>query len=108
MVVASSSEVYGKSKDIPLREPSAIVIGPTTVRRWSYAYSKALDEFLTLGYFEDTDVPVTAVRLFNTVGPRQTHRFGMVVPMFMRFRMNQCLEKVSRLIGYRPRHPRSK
>jgi UDP-glucose 4-epimerase len=84
VVVASSSEVYGKSTDIPLRESSAIVIGPTTVRRWSYACSKALDEFLALAYFEEAQVPVTVVRLFNTVGPRQTHRFGMVLPMFLR------------------------
>jgi UDP-glucose 4-epimerase len=83
VVLASSSEVYGNSQDIPLREDSALSIGATDVRRWSYACSKALDEFIGLAYFQEKYLPVTITRLFNTVGPRQTARFGMVLPTFV-------------------------
>ena len=83
VLVASSSEVYGKSVDIPFSEDSDLVIGPTSHRRWSYATSKAVDEFLALGYFRQRGLPVVIVRLFNTVGPRQSARYGMVRPRFV-------------------------
>jgi UDP-glucose 4-epimerase len=82
-VIASTSEVYGKSKRVPFREDDDLVLGPTTKGRWSYACSKALDEFLGLAYYHEKGVPVTIVRLFNTVGPRQTGRYGMVLPNFV-------------------------
>jgi UDP-glucose 4-epimerase len=81
--IASTSEVYGKSTAIPFREDSDLVLGATTKSRWSYAASKALDEFLGMAYWDQHGVPVTVVRLFNTVGPRQTGRYGMVLPSFM-------------------------
>lgn len=81
---ASTSEVYGKSDKIPFREDADLVLGPTTKGRWSYAASKALDEFLALAYWKEKKQPVIVVRLFNTVGPRQTGRYGMVVPNFVR------------------------
>jgi len=84
IVIASTSEVYGKSNHVPFREDADLVMGATTRGRWSYACSKALDEFLALAYFNEKGVPVTVVRLFNTVGPRQTGRYGMVVPTFVR------------------------
>jgi UDP-glucose 4-epimerase len=84
IVVASTSEVYGKSADVPFREDADLVIGPTTINRWSYACSKALDEFLALAYWREKGVPATVVRLFNTVGPRQTSQYGMVLPTFVR------------------------
>src|SRR3984957_9818703 len=81
---ASTSEVYGKSDKIPFREDADLVLGATTKGRWSYAASKALDEFLALAYWKEKKQPVIVVRLFNTVGPRQTGRYGMVVPNFVR------------------------
>jgi UDP-glucose 4-epimerase len=80
VVMASTSEIYGKSVCTPFREDTDIVMGPTTKIRWSYACSKALDEFLGLAYWREKQVPVTIARLFNTVGPRQTGRYGMVIP----------------------------
>ncbi|MGH9757344.1 MAG: GDP-mannose 4,6-dehydratase, partial [Candidatus Acidiferrales bacterium] len=81
---ASTSEVYGKSEKVPFREDADLVLGPTTIGRWSYAASKALDEFLALSYWKERGLPVIVVRLFNTVGPRQTGRYGMVLPNFVR------------------------
>lgn len=80
---ASTSEVYGKSTNIPFCEASDLVLGPTTKGRWSYAASKALDEFLGLSYWKEKKVPVIVARFFNTVGPRQTGRYGMVLPNFV-------------------------
>lgn len=79
---ASTSEVYGKSDKVPFREDADLVLGPTTKGRWSYAASKALDEFLAISYWKERKQPVIIVRLFNTVGPRQTGRYGMVLPTF--------------------------
>jgi len=84
VLTASTSEVYGKSTQVPFREEADLVLGPTTKGRWSYAASKALDEFLALSYWKEKRVPVIVVRLFNTVGPRQTGRYGMVLPNFVR------------------------
>lgn len=84
VLIASTSEVYGKSTDLPFTENADLVMGPTCIGRWSYACSKALDEFLGLSYYTEKRVPVTVVRLFNTVGPRQTARYGMVLPTFVR------------------------
>ena len=81
---ASTSEVYGKSDKVPFHEDADLVLGPTTIGRWSYAASKALDEFLALSYWKERKLPVIVARLFNTVGPRQTGRYGMVVPNFVR------------------------
>lgn len=81
---ASTSEVYGKSEKVPFREDADLVLGPTTKGRWSYAASKALDEFLTLSYWKEKKQPVIVARFFNTVGPRQTGRYGMVLPNFVR------------------------
>jgi len=77
---ASTSEVYGKSTKVPFTEDADLVLGPTTKGRWSYAASKALDEFLALSYWRERKQPVVIARLFNTVGPRQTGRYGMVMP----------------------------
>ena len=84
VVNASTSEVYGKSDKIPFREDADLVLGPTTKGRWSYAASKALDEFLALSYWKEKGQPVIVARFFNTVGPRQTGRYGMVLPNFVR------------------------
>jgi len=84
VVVASTSEVYGKSNDVPFREDSDLVMGPTTKHRWAYACSKAIDEFLALAYWKERKLPVIIVRFFNTVGPRQTGQYGMVIPNFVR------------------------
>ena len=84
VLVASTSEVYGKSEDVPFREDADIVMGPTSKGRWSYACSKAIDEFLALAYHKEKHLPVVIARLFNTVGPRQTGRYGMVVPNFVK------------------------
>jgi UDP-glucose 4-epimerase len=84
VVVASTSEVYGKSNDVPFREDSDLVTGPTTKHRWAYACSKAIDEFLALAYWKERKLPVIIVRFFNTVGPRQTGQYGMVIPNFVR------------------------
>jgi UDP-glucose 4-epimerase len=83
VVIASTSEVYGKSAALPFREDADLVLGPTTTARWAYACSKALDEWLALAYWKERRLPVIVVRLFNTVGPRQTGRYGMVVPTFV-------------------------
>ena len=80
VLIASTSEVYGLSEQVPFREDGNLVMGATNKGRWSYACSKAIDEFLALAYFREKQLPVTIVRLFNTVGPRQTGRYGMVVP----------------------------
>jgi len=82
VVVASTSEVYGKSTNIPFREDQDLQLGPTTHSRWAYACSKALDEWLALAYLREKQLPVIVVRLFNTVGPRQTGAYGMVLPRF--------------------------
>jgi UDP-glucose 4-epimerase len=84
VVVFSTSEVYGKSTAVPFREDADLVMGPTPKHRWAYACSKALDEFLALAYARERSLPVVVVRLFNTVGPRQTGRYGMVIPTFVR------------------------
>lgn len=82
VVIASTSEVYGKTERFPFREEDDLVLGPTSHSRWAYACSKALDEWLALAYYREKKVPATIVRFFNTVGPRQTGRYGMVVPNF--------------------------
>jgi len=84
VLIASTSEVYGKSTKFPFSEEDDLVLGPTTKGRWSYACSKAIDEFLALAYHRERRLPVTIVRLFNTVGPRQTGRYGMVLPTFVK------------------------
>lgn len=84
VVIASTSEVYGKSVRVPFSEESDLMLGPTTHSRWAYACSKALDEWLALAYAREKDVPVVIARFFNTVGPRQTGRYGMVLPTFAR------------------------
>jgi UDP-glucose 4-epimerase len=82
--VASTSEVYGKSANVPFREDADLVMGATSRHRWAYACSKALDEFLALAHWKESRQPVIVVRFFNTVGPRQTGQYGMVVPTFVR------------------------
>ncbi len=82
--IASTSEVYGKSADVPFRENADVVLGPTERHRWAYACSKLIDEFLALAYWKEKKLPVVIVRLFNTVGPRQTGQYGMVLPTFVR------------------------
>ncbi len=84
ILITSTSEVYGKSEAIPFREDADVVMGATEKRRWAYACAKAVDEFLTLAHFYETSLPVYIVRLFNTVGPRQTGQYGMVLPRFVR------------------------
>lgn len=84
VLLVSTSEVYGKSDQIPFREDGDLVMGSTDKGRWSYACSKAIDEFLALAYWKEKKLPVVVVRLFNTVGPRQTGQYGMVVPTFVR------------------------
>jgi UDP-glucose 4-epimerase len=84
VVVASTSEVYGKSVDVPFHEDADLVMGPTSKHRWAYACSKAIDEFLALAYWKEKKLPVIVIRLFNTVGPRQTGQYGMVIPTFVR------------------------
>jgi UDP-glucose 4-epimerase len=81
---ASTSEVYGKSDKVPFHEDADLVLGPTSKGRWSYAASKALDEFLALSFWKEKKLPVIVARFFNTVGPRQTGRYGMVLPNFVR------------------------
>jgi UDP-glucose 4-epimerase len=82
--IASTSEVYGKSTDVPFREGQDLVLGATAKHRWAYACSKLIDEFLALAYWKERKLPVVIVRLFNTVGPRQTGQYGMVLPTFVR------------------------
>ena len=81
--IASTSEVYGKNIKVPFCEDNDIVLGPTSKSRWSYATSKALDEFLALAYWKEKKLPIVIARFFNTVGPRQTGRYGMVLPTFV-------------------------
>ena len=83
VLIASTSEVYGKSAALPFREEGDLALGPTSVGRWAYACSKALDEFLAIAYWHEHQLPTVVVRLFNTVGPRQTGRYGMVLPRFV-------------------------
>jgi len=83
VVVTSTSEVYGKRNSVPFKEDDDLVMGPTSKGRWSYACSKAIDEFLAIAYWKEKRVPTVIVRLFNTVGPRQTGRYGMVIPNFV-------------------------
>lgn len=84
VLIASTSEVYGKRHQVPFHETDDLILGPTDKARWSYACSKAIDEFLALAYWREKKVPTVVVRLFNTVGPRQTGRYGMVVPTFVK------------------------
>ena len=84
VMIASTSEVYGKSVDVPFRESADLVLGPSEKHRWAYACSKLIDEFLALAYWKEKKLPVVIVRLFNTVGPRQTGQYGMVLPTFVR------------------------
>lgn len=84
VLIASTSEVYGLSSDVPFREDGNLVMGATTKGRWSYACSKAIDEFLALAYWREKKLPTIIVRLFNTVGPRQTGQYGMVIPTFVK------------------------
>jgi UDP-glucose 4-epimerase len=84
VLIASTSEVYGKSTIVPFKEDADLVLGPTSKHRWAYACSKMIDEFLALAYWKERKLPVIIVRLFNTVGPRQTGQYGMVVPNFVR------------------------
>src|ERR1051326_4685184 len=84
VLIASTSEVYGKSAIVPFKEDADLVLGPTTKHRWAYACSKMIDEFLALAYWKERRLPVIIVRFFNTVGPRQTGQYGMVVPNFVR------------------------
>jgi UDP-glucose 4-epimerase len=83
VVIASTSEVYGKSGSVPFREDADLVLGPSDKHRWAYACSKLIDEFLALAYWKERRLPVIIVRLFNTVGPRQTGQYGMVIPNFV-------------------------
>ncbi len=82
-MLTSTSEVYGKATKVPFREDDDSLMGPTTTRRWAYACAKALDEFLALAHWHETRLPVIVARLFNTVGPRETGRYGMVIPRFV-------------------------
>jgi UDP-glucose 4-epimerase len=84
VLIASTSEVYGKSATVPFTEDADLVLGPTTKHRWAYACSKMIDEFLALAYWKERKLPVIVVRFFNTVGPRQTGQYGMVIPNFVR------------------------
>jgi UDP-glucose 4-epimerase len=84
VIIASTSEVYGKSTAVPFHEDADLVLGPSAKHRWAYACSKLIDEFLALAYWKERKLPVIIVRLFNTVGPRQTGQYGMVIPTFVR------------------------
>jgi UDP-glucose 4-epimerase len=83
VLIASTSEVYGKSANVPFREDADLVLGPSDKHRWAYACSKLIDEFLALAYWKERKLPIIIVRLFNTVGPRQTGQYGMVIPSFV-------------------------
>ncbi len=83
VIIASTSEVYGKNLDVPFHEDADLVMGATVKHRWAYACSKAIDEFLALAYYKERGLPVIIVRFFNTVGPRQTGQYGMVLPSFV-------------------------
>jgi len=106
VLITSTSEVYGKSSKVPFSEEDDRILGPTTKSRWSYSCSKAIDEFLALAYYKEKQLPVVLVRLFNTVGPRQTGQYGMVVPRFVQAAMNNQPIRVygdgtqSRCFGY--------
>ncbi|MDD3626066.1 MAG: GDP-mannose 4,6-dehydratase [bacterium] len=91
VLITSTSEIYGKNENVPLSEEMDRVLGSTTKRRWSYSNTKALDEFLALAYHSEKKLPVVIVRLFNTVGPKQTGQYGMVIPRFI----NQALHDKS-------------
>jgi UDP-glucose 4-epimerase len=84
VLIASTSEVYGKSVNVPFREDADLVLGPSDKHRWAYACSKLIDEFLALAYWKERKLPIIIVRLFNPVGPRQTGQYGMVIPTFVR------------------------
>ncbi|MCW5970253.1 MAG: GDP-mannose 4,6-dehydratase [Blastocatellales bacterium] len=112
VLLTSTSEVYGKLERIPFREDDDLVMGATHKGRWSYACSKAIDEFLAIAYWKEKRVPTVIARLFNTVGPRQTGRYGMVVPNFVRQaitgrdltvfgdgRQSRCFTHVSDAVG---------
>lgn len=112
VLIASTSEVYGKANKIPFAEEDDLVLGATNKGRWSYACSKAIDEFLALAYWREKKLPVVIVRLFNTVGPRQTGRYGMVLPTFVKQalaakpitvfgsgRQSRCFTHVSDVVG---------
>jgi UDP-glucose 4-epimerase len=88
ILIASSSEVYGKSESVPFCEEDDVVLGSTSVSRWSYACSKAIDEFLGLAFYQQYNLNVVIGRFFNTIGPRQTGRYGMVVPRFVQNALN--------------------
>ena len=92
--LTSTSEIYGKSQEVPYKEDSDRILGPTTASRWAYSDSKAIDEFLALGYYKQYGTKVIIVRLFNTVGPRQTGRYGMVLPRFVNSALNNQDVKV--------------
>ena len=93
VLLTSTSEVYGKSTSVPFMEDGDRLEGPTTKHRWAYACAKALDEFLAMAYWKTSSLPVVVVRLFNTVGPRQTGQYGMVIPNFVRLALaNQPLQ----------------
>ncbi len=83
VLITSTSEIYGKSEAVPFKEDADRVLGPTTKSRWSYSSSKAIDEFLALAYYKEKNLETVIMRLFNTVGPRQTGRYGMVIPRFV-------------------------
>ena len=83
MLIPSTSEVYGKGASVPFKEDDDLLTGATDKHRWAYACAKTLDEFLALAHWKETRLPVVVVRLFNTVGPRQTGQYGMVVPRFV-------------------------
>jgi len=106
VLITSTSEVYGKSSKVPFSEDDDRILGPTIRSRWSYSCSKAIDEFLALAYHKEKQLPVVLVRLFNTVGPRQTGQYGMVVPRFVQAAMNNQPIRVygdgtqSRCFGY--------
>lgn len=88
VLIASSSEIYGKSETVPFKEDDDIVLGSTSLSRWSYACSKAIDEFLGIAYYQQYGLKVLTARFFNTIGPRQTGRYGMVVPRFVRWALS--------------------
>ena len=112
VLITSTSEVYGKRDTVPFREDDDLILGPTNKGRWSYACSKAIDEFLAIAYWKEKRVPTVIVRLFNTVGPRQTGRYGMVIPNLVRQalseenltvfgdgRQSRCFTHVSDAVG---------
>src|SRR5207249_3545076 len=101
VLVASTSEVYGDHREeLPLEETARRVYGPTTQRRWAYADSKAMDEFLALAYHQERSLDCVIVRLFNTVGPRQSSQYGMVIPTFVG--RAPSIDKVHAAIGWQP------